>query len=222
MATSSDHRLVIAGGGRVGFQLANLLDEYGHTPFIIERDEERCAEISEDHVSMVIEGDATRPEILEQATVDRSEAVAAMTGDGGTNVAICAQARELAPGVRTVARADTAEAAERGARENFIDNVVYPEHAGARLVLSYVLGEQFEQSAGMPEGFDVIVLEVGETAPVAEKRVNQIALPVGSRLIGDVTRSAIVTGDTRLEHGNQYMLALDRGVADEVRRLFEG
>jgi len=222
MNVSADERVVVAGGGRVGFRVANLLEEYGHTPLVVERDETRCAEVSESHVSMVVQGDATRPEILEQATVERSDAVVAVTGDGGTNVAVCARAREMAPEVRTVARADTAAAAARGASEAFIDAVVYPEHAGARLVLTDVLGEGFEQVAGMPEGFEAVVLAVAEDAPVDGKRVDDVALPVGSRLVGDLTRSAVVTGDTRLEHGNEYLLALDRGVADEVRRLFTG
>jgi trk system potassium uptake protein TrkA len=219
---SRDKRVVVAGGGRVGFRLADLLEDYGHTPFVVERDEERCRAVSERHVSMVVQGDATRPEILDEATVGRSDAVAAVTGDGATNVAVCAQARELAPEVRTVARADTAAAAEREANEAFIDAVVYPEHAGARQVLSYVLGEGFEQFVEMPRGFEAAVFTVAEGAPVDGKRVTEISLPIGSRLIGDVTRSAIVTRETRLEPGNRYMLALDRDVADEVRRLFEG
>jgi len=87
---SLDNRIVIAGGGRVGFQVANLVEEYGHTPFIIEPNTERVEEISESHTSMIIEGDATNPEILTQANIEGSDAVAAMTGDGGTNIAVCA------------------------------------------------------------------------------------------------------------------------------------
>jgi trk system potassium uptake protein TrkA len=219
---SLDNRIVIAGGGRVGFQVADLLDEYGHTPFIIESNEDRVAEISESHVSMIIVGDATSPGILNQANVKESDAVAAMTGDGGTNIAVCAQAREIAPGIRTIARADTATAAKRETREEFIDAVVYPEHAGARMVLTYIVGEGFQQFTAMPEGFELVVFEAAENAPVDGKRVNEIALPVGSRLIADVSRSVIITNKTRIERGNQYMLVLDRGVADEVRRLFEG
>jgi trk system potassium uptake protein TrkA len=219
---SRDERVVVAGGGRVGFQVADLLADYGHTPFVVERDRDRCRELSESHVSMVVEGDATSPEILREATVERSDALAAVTGDGGTNIAVCAQAREIAPEIRTVARADTAAAADREAREEFIDAVVYPEHAGARLALTSLLGDGFEQVVEMPQGFEAAVLTVAENAPVDGKRVAEISLPLGSRLVGDVTRSAIVTGDTRLEPGNQYLLALDRDVADEARRLFEG
>ena len=218
---SLDNRIVIAGGGRVGFQVANLVEEYGHTPFIIEPNTERVEEISESHTSMIIEGDATNPEILTQANIEGSDAVAAMTGDGGTNIAVCAQAREIAPGTQTIARADTATAAERETKEEFIDAVIYPEHAGSRLVLTHLLGEDFQQFTAMPEGIEVVVFEAAENAPVSGKRVTDIGLPVGSRLIADVSRSVIVTTDTRIEQGNQYMLALDRGVADEVRRLFK-
>ncbi|WP_152041662.1 potassium channel family protein [Salinigranum salinum] len=219
---SLDSRVVVAGGGRVGFRVADLLQEYGHTPIVVERDGTRCRAVSESHVSMVVEGDATSPEILREATVGRSDAVAAVTGDGATNVAVCAQAREIAPEIRTVARADSAAAAEREANETFVDGVVYPEHAGARLVLASLLEEGFEQFVELPPGFEAAVFTVADGAPVDGKRVEEISLPVGGRLVGDVTRSAIVTGGTRLESGNRYLLALDRGVADEVRRLFEG
>ncbi|MEF8820203.1 MAG: TrkA family potassium uptake protein [Haloferacaceae archaeon] len=217
-----DNRVVIAGGGRVGLQVATLLEEYGHTPIVIEADEDRCGKIGEHHVSMLINGDATNPEILTQATIERSDAVAAVTGDGGTNIAVCDHARDIAPRIRTIARADTAEAADQESHEEFIDTVIYPEHAGARLVLTHLLGEGFEQFAALSEGIEVIVIEVTETAPAAGKRVSKLALPVGSRLIADVTRSVIVTDETKIEPGNQYLVGLDRGVADEVQRLFTG
>lgn len=94
-------------------QVATLLEEYGHTPIVIEADEDRCAEIGEHHVSMLINGDATNPEILTQATIERSDAVAAVTGDSGTNIAVCNHARDIDPRIRTIARADTAEAADQ-------------------------------------------------------------------------------------------------------------
>ncbi|MFB6103130.1 MAG: NAD-binding protein [Haloplanus sp.] len=65
-----DKRVVIAGGGRVGFQVASLLEESGHTPFVVEPDAERIAESSERHTSMMVQGDATRPAILERAAVE--------------------------------------------------------------------------------------------------------------------------------------------------------
>jgi len=219
---TSDKRVVIAGGGRVGFRVAELLGEYGHTPVVIERDEERCRHLVDEHVSMVLQGDATDPGLLEEAAVGRCDVLAALTGDGDTNLAVCAEARELAEGVRTIARADSAAAAEEESDAAFVDAVVYPEHAGARATLTHVLGDGFEQFAAMPEGFELLVVRAGEAAPATGRRVKQLRLPVGSRLIGDVTRSVIVTADTTVESGNQYMLALDRDVADEARRLFEG
>ncbi|MFB6103131.1 MAG: hypothetical protein ABEJ73_11275 [Haloplanus sp.] len=117
-----------------------------------------------------------------------------MTGPTGTNVAVCAQA--------------------------LIDSVICPEHASARLVLTHASGDEFDQFTAMPEGFELVIFEVGENVSVAGKRVKNIALPVGSRLIADTTRSAVVTDETRIEPGTRYLLALDLGVVAEVRRLF--
>ncbi|OYR79588.1 potassium transporter Trk, partial [Halorubrum ezzemoulense] len=100
--------IVIAGGGRVGFQTAEILAERGHEVTIIERDERIVSEIADEYVATVIRGDATNPDIIEQAGIERADAIAALTGETGLNLAVCLAASELAPEIRTVARIDRA------------------------------------------------------------------------------------------------------------------
>jgi len=126
---TQDLTVVIAGGGRVGFQTAELLADRGHDITIVERDEDRCADVADAWMATVIEGDATNPNILEQTGVERADVVAALTGETGLNLAVCMAAQRMAPDVRTVARIEQA-AGESYTR--FVDAVVYPERAGAR------------------------------------------------------------------------------------------
>ena len=217
-----DKRVVVAGGGRVGYRLAELLEEFGHTPVVVEIDPERAEELADTYTAVVITGDAVQPNILEQAGLDRAAAVAAVTGDAATNIAVCATAREMDEDIRTVIRADGSEMAEREQREGFVDTVVYPEHAGARLTLTHLLDEGVGDLAALPEGFEVATFEVSENAPVAGRAVSAVNFPVGSRVVGDVSRGAIVRNKTEFKPGMQYMVAFDRGVADEVRNLFSG
>ena len=73
--------VIIAGGGRVGFETAELLADHGHDVTIIERDERVVDEIADEWVATVIRGDATDPGIIEQAGIERADVVAALTGE---------------------------------------------------------------------------------------------------------------------------------------------
>ncbi len=100
-------RLVIAGGGRVGKQTADNLVDQGHDVLLIESDEERVEALSDAYIGPVIHGDATRPSILQQADLAEADAIAALTDEPGTNLAICMEAQQYAPSIRTIARAET-------------------------------------------------------------------------------------------------------------------
>jgi len=138
---STDLDVVVAGGGRVGFQAASILTERGHRVTIIERDEATSSAIADEWLATVIEGDATDPSILDQADVEGADVVAALTGESGLNLAVCLAATELSPGIRTVARVDRAEATSY---TEFVDAVVYPERAGAQLAANEIVGDDVQ------------------------------------------------------------------------------
>ena len=56
--------------------------------------------------STVIEGDATNPDVLAQADPKQADILAALTGKGPTNFAVCAEAKHLGDEIRTIARID--------------------------------------------------------------------------------------------------------------------
>ncbi|MDH5019717.1 FAD-dependent oxidoreductase [Halobacterium rubrum] len=90
---SKPKRFVIAGGGRVGLQTAENLADQGHEVVLVESDEDRVEELSDAYTGLVIHGDATRPSILKQTDLTRADAIAALTDETGTNLAICMEAQ---------------------------------------------------------------------------------------------------------------------------------
>src|SRR6056297_3370222 len=103
---SHTKRIIVAGGGRVGLRTARELADRGHEVVLIEKETDRSDRAADERVGVVIEGDATSPSILEQADPKRADAVAALTDEAGTNLAICLAAKDIAPNVRTLARTD--------------------------------------------------------------------------------------------------------------------
>lgn len=86
---SKNLRVIVVGGGHVGYHAAELLDNRGHDVVVVEQDSERCEFIQDGYVATVIEGDGTRPSVLKQAQPERSDVIASLIGTGvGTNIGI--------------------------------------------------------------------------------------------------------------------------------------
>jgi trk system potassium uptake protein TrkA len=211
--------VVIAGGGRVGFQTADRLADRGHDITVLEQDPNRCEDISDAYVATVVEGDATNPTILEQAVDGGCDVVAGLTGQAGTNLAVCMEARELAPDARTVARIDSKD---KHAYERFVDATLYPEQAGARAALNEIAGSAVYTLTEHTGDLDVMRVRVAESAPAAGKALSAVRFPEGALVVSDADGDRIASADTTLTAGEEYVVAVEPAVADEVMNLLRG
>jgi trk system potassium uptake protein TrkA len=211
--------VIIAGGGRVGFETATLLADRGHDVTIIERDERAVSDIADEWVATVIRGDATNPEILEQAGIEGADVIAALTGVTGVNLAVCLAAAELAPPIRTVARIDRA-AGE--AYTQFVDAVLFPERSGARMAANEIVGSDVQTLADVTGTLDIMLVRVAEGAPAAGKQLTDVRFPAGTLVVSDGEGHRVARSDTTLTPGSRYVVAVEPDVVDEVMNLFQG
>jgi Trk K+ transport system NAD-binding subunit len=103
-STYKDH-VIVAGLGRLGFRIVQQLLNYGEGVVGIEIDPktEFVARVLDLQVP-VVSGDATRPNILEQAGIKRACSIITCTENDLTNLEIALVARELQPDIRVVLR----------------------------------------------------------------------------------------------------------------------
>ena len=212
--------VVVAGAGRVGLRTAELLDDYGHSVTVIEADSQRCDVVADEYVATLIHGDASQPDVLRQAHIGRQDVVAALTGDGGRNLGICYAAKHVAEGdIRTVARVDV-EGEESYAE--IVDEVVFPEKLGALAATNAVVGSDVRAIEDVVGDLRIVEIRVREGAPVAGKRLEQVAFPSGSTVISDADNDHIAGAEMVLTPGRTYLVATEPGVADEVVNLMQG
>lgn len=216
---TSDLDIVIAGGGRVGFQTAEILSDRGHDVTIIERDERIVSDIADEWVATVIQGDATNPDIIEQAGISRADVIAALTGETGLNLAVCLAAAEMSPEIRTVARIDRAVGT---AYTRFVDAVLFPERAGARVAANEIIGSDVQTLADVTGNLDIMLVRVAEGAPAAGKQLTDVRFPAGTLIVSDDDGHRVARPDTTLTAGSRYVVAVEPDVADEVMNLMRG
>ena len=81
--------IIIVGLGGIGRTLTQLAVEHGNNVVIIDRDEQRCSEMLEHYDVLAITGNATDKSILEDAGIDRADALIATTSDDSVNLMTC-------------------------------------------------------------------------------------------------------------------------------------
>ena len=81
--------IIICGAGRVGFTIAKLLSEQGHSITVIDQSSEDIQKINDSLDVKAIVGKATYPSILEKANATETDMIIAVTRNDEINMLIC-------------------------------------------------------------------------------------------------------------------------------------
>ena len=81
--------IIICGAGRVGFTIAKLLSEQGHSITVIDQSSEDIQKINDSLDVKAIVGKATHPSILEKANASETDMIIAVTRNDEINMLIC-------------------------------------------------------------------------------------------------------------------------------------
>ena len=215
--------VVVAGGGKVGANLARTLVDRGHEVTLIEVRRDRFRRLEEELDYRVHLGDATELYVLERAGLERPpDLVVAATGDDEDNLIIGQLAREKYGVPKVVARVN-----DPRNQVHFDLLGISPTVCATSDILAKVEHEvpgitdlihllELEQ-----ENLEIIEVEIPKGSPAAGKAIERLSLPPNSRLIlvSRDGRAEIAVGSTKLEVGDRVMAILQPGVEDELRRV---
>ena len=81
--------IIVCGAGRVGYTIAKLLSEQGHSITVIDQSSEDIQKVNEGLDVKAIVGKATYPSILEKANAQEADMIIAVTKNDEINMLIC-------------------------------------------------------------------------------------------------------------------------------------
>jgi trk/ktr system potassium uptake protein len=213
--------VIIAGGGKVGANLARTLLGLGHEVTLIEQRADRYRKLEEELEHQAHHGDATEIYVLERAGVARPpDLVVAATGDDEDNIIICQIAKEKFGVPKVIARVN-----DPRNQAHFDLLGISPTVCATSNIMALVEHEVPEHGLIhllelRKEGLEVVEVQLEKDSPWAGKTVEGLSLPEDARLIS-VTRNGqgeIAVGSTRLEAGDHVLAILKPGREDEFRR----
>lgn len=217
-------KIVIAGGGDLGLELAKRLDHINVKVTLIEKNLLRAEWCSEQlNRATVLHGDALSQETLANADIVKDTAFVATTGDDETNIMICLLG-EKSGATFTVAQVAKPDYVPIISSLSLLDRAVSSHVSMINAILHYVRGKNV-RAAAMLHRLPGEMLEVMLTAytPWSGKPIRSLKVPDGI-LIATVLREDILlpaTGDLQLCAGDRLVLyALPKAIA-KVESLFE-
>jgi trk system potassium uptake protein TrkA len=214
--------VIIAGGGKVGWNLARELIAKDHEVTLIESDHRRYRVIEEELEHAVQYGDATELWVLERGGIQRADLVIAVTGDDEDNMLICQVAKEKYLVQRIVARVNNPRNLQ-----HFKLLGIQPAVSATDLILRLIEHEVPQYGlvqllALEEERLEIIEVEVGEGSVAAGRRVADVMLPDGSLIISVLRDGTgfVPKADTVIEAGDEVLLILDPGLEADITPQF--
>jgi trk system potassium uptake protein TrkA len=214
--------VIIAGAGKVGWNLARELIDKDREVTLIERNHDRFRVVEQELEHVVQYGDATELWVLERAGIQRADLVIAVTGDDEDNILICQVAKEKYGVQRIVARVNNPRN-----HQHFKMLGIQPAVSATQLIMRLIEHEVPEHGlvqllALEEEHLEIIELEVIEGSPAAGKQIEQIQLPKGSLVISVLRsgRGFVPTPSDTVAVGDQVLLILDPGLESQITPLF--
>lgn len=219
-------RVVIAGGGNIGFRLAQHL-EVQHQVKLIERDPRRARRVSEQlSNTIVLSGDAADEELLLEENIDSADVFVAVTNAEEANILSAMLAKRLGchKVMALINRPAYAELMQSGS----IDIALSPQQVTIGSLLAHVrrgdVVRVHSLRRGAAEALEVVVHGVQGEGRVIGKRIENIPLPEGTTIaaIARGDQVLIAHHDTMIQRDDHVILFLtDRRHVEAVERLFD-
>ena len=188
---TSSSRIMIIGGGKIGFALAKTLEE-DYKIKIIDPDKDRCEVLSRElNRTIVLKGTGSDEELLKNENIENIDIFCALTNDDETNIMSAFLAKKL--GAKKTIIIVNNYTYINILPKNFVDIALSPQRLSVSMVLQHLAEGDvpqdviFKMGSGA-EAIEGIVHKNSVTANFFNKPISEIALPENC-VVAAVTRN---------------------------------
>ncbi|HVG21743.1 MAG TPA: NAD-binding protein [Blastocatellia bacterium] len=202
--TDESRYILIAGGGKVGVNLARELYENGHEVAVIERDNSRAAALVNKLDCPVFIGDSSTHNVLETAGAPRARVFVAATGSDQDNLIACQVAKKVFGVPKTIARASNPKNEEVMARLG-VDSTVSSTAIIEQVIERELPTVRIKTLLSLQSGaFQILEYPLDAYSPATGHLLRDIDLPPESNLIAILRGNTTVVprGETTLSDGD--------------------
>ncbi|WP_406659729.1 Trk system potassium transporter TrkA [Methanolobus sp. ZRKC3] len=217
------NKVMIIGGGIVGFYLAKLVAKNEFDLVIIESDPQRSVQIAEELPGvLVLNGDGTDVNLLKEEGVGEMDVVIAVTNSDEKNL-LCALIAKQLGGKKVIARADRSDYVPLFEMVG-VDSAVSPRQATVKEVMKLTMDSAIE-SITIIEGEKAGVIEytASKKSKIVGKPLKNIKFPPGAivSIVVHKGNTVVPRGDYVVEEGDRVVVFSLQSENAEVEKFFK-
>ena len=213
-------KVLISGGGDLGRMVADDLIRAGGTVIIVEKSAERCELLAEELNAIVINGDATLPQILEKGEITNTDAVITATNSDQVNLITAIVAREY--GVKRIIVKFNDPTFNPICQRLGINEVFNPKVATAHQIADNARGLHLVNLSPLIRGNARVFTTKVTKQQHVDRPLREVSLPKASLIVG-IHRGEdffIPRGDTKLRIGDTITLICDANTLEKIDDIF--
>lgn len=214
-------RVLIVGGGRIGFRLASLLEERSVYTKIVEKDANCCTELAEKlNKAVVLHGDGSDLELLRQENVQDMDVVITLTNDEETNIISSLLAKRM--GVRkTITRISKLSYFPLMSMIG-LEQVVSPRHSAINTILQHIRrGKVLSAMSIKDQQAEVMEAVAMETSDIVGKPLKRVSLPPGVLVACIIHKDEIIipTGESVIKPDDRIIIFASRKAIPKIEKI---
>jgi trk system potassium uptake protein TrkA len=219
-------RIMIAGGGNIGLNLAKLLEDQYQIK-LIEIDPNQAKNASEAlKKALVLQGDATDGELLIEENIEETDIFCSLTNADEANIISCMLAKRLGAG--KVMSLTNRPAYVDLVQNDVIDIAISPQQATIGSLLAHIrMGDVVVVHSlrrGAAEAIEAVAHGDEKTSKVVGRTIDEIPLPPDTSIGAIVRDNSVLMAhhDTVIKaEDHVILLVADKQRVPEVERLFQ-
>ena len=218
-------RVMIIGGGKIGFNLAKQLEK-SYKVKIIESNEERCEEISRDlEKTIVLRGKGADQELLKSENIAQVDVFCALTNDDESNIMASLLAKKLGATKTMVILNNPSYV---NILPGFVDSCIAPHRLTVSSVLQHLRESDVAQDVILKmhsgaEAIEGIVHANEHTIDYFGKSIKKLPLPAEASIAAIVRKGVVVMPSSEVElciEDHLIIFLSNKEKVKEVEKLF--
>jgi trk system potassium uptake protein TrkA len=217
-------RVLIAGGGPTGSQLASLLMEQNHEVCVVEHRPEILRQLHQElSTEAIYEDNATDLTVLEDAGIRNADVLVACTSNDADNLVLCYLADTLYHVPRTIGRINNPRHAWLFNEKMHVDVALNESSIFAHLIEEEMsLGDMMMLLKLRRGPFSLVEVLIQPGVKAAGTAIKDLPLPEQCVIVAVIRQGAMVVprGATKLEVGDEVLAVTDASGAEQLAELF--
>jgi len=213
--------VVIIGASGIGDFLVNLVrSQKGHHIVVIDKNLETCETLVRKHDIIVINGDATKNDILEESEINKADVLVTTTDDDSTNLMVISLAKNM--GIKHFVSLVNREESIPLYLEKNVKLIKDPNDLMAKQIFRAIQQPTIENFLNISESSEIVRVSIDPNSILCGKNINKIKLPKNTLIltIEREDRLYIASNEGKLFSGDVITLLTEKKQVEKIIKLF--